>query len=394
MSREVAVAEQTAEEMTSTLEDLRKRTHLATTERDAVSRLAAAAALEESRSAHEYTMLRRQADRVRFDERQISEQVRVGEVETSRLVGDVERARATVDELAAILRDQSERVTERERERPERKGFSADLAETRSRLSSAVAAHERALARLEQRAADRELLRAEIVQELQRPPDTLPDVAEDVPTTDEIRRLRARAAQYPDADESVVHEFREIEERYSHLSSHLEDLETAAGELQSILDVTDREMSARFELALGAVDEEFSRMFRVMLQGGEARLERVDAEGGIGIRAQLPGKRTQSSAAFSGGEKALVATSLLFGVLNIRPTPFCVLDEVDAPLDESNVDRYLSALRDISRRTQMIVVTHNRATMAAADALYGVTMDDEGVTSLLSLRLDAYEVAG
>ena len=112
------------------------------------------------------------------------------------------------------------------------------------------------------------------------------------------------------------------------------------------------------------------------------------------VRAQLPGKRTRSSASFSGGEKALVASSLLFGMLRLRPTPFVVLDEVDAALDESNVDRYVTALRDISQRTQVVIVTHNRATMEAADVLYGVTMDDEGVSRLLSLRLDGFEAAG
>jgi chromosome segregation protein len=89
----------------------------------------------------------------------------------------------------------------------------------------------------------------------------------------------------------------------------------------------------------------------------------------------------------------LIASSLLFGVLKIRPTPFCVLDEVDAALDETNVDRFLEVVRDISRETQVIIVTHNRATMAAADALYGATIDEEGVTSLLSMRLDVYDLA-
>jgi chromosome segregation protein len=394
VARELAVATRREEAAMSDLGDIRQQMATVHECREDIGRKQNAAALEEAQATRIYTTLRRDLDRLRFEESQISEQKQEGDAETSRLASVVEHARATVDELAGILEEQKARVHEIAGERPERKGFSTDLSVARSRLTTAVGVHERALARCEQRTADRTCLAAEIERELQMSAEALPRPLEDVPSDDEIRRLRSRAGQYADADESVVREFEEIEERYAHLSSHLEDLQTASSELQHIIETTDREMGGRFEDALAAVDAEFSRMFRVMLRGGEARLERVDEEGGIGVRAQLPGKRTQSSAAFSGGERALVATSLLFGVLNIRPTPFCVLDEVDAPLDESNVDRYLAALRDISTRTQMIVVTHNRATMAAADVLYGVTMDDEGVTSLLSLRLDAYDAAG
>jgi chromosome segregation protein len=215
-------------------------------------------------------------------------------------------------------------------------------------------------------------------------------VDEDVPTAQEVQRLRGRASQYADADESVIEESRELEERFAYLQRHAEDLRSAADNLQEIMELADNEMRGRFADAFAAVNTEFGRVFEVMLRGGHAELIE-NPDGGVDIVAQLPGKKTRSSAAFSGGERSLVASSLLFGVLKIRPTPFCVLDEVDAALDESNVDRYLLALRDISERTQVIVVTHNRATMAATDTLYGMTMDDEGVSSLLSLRLDAYE---
>jgi chromosome segregation protein len=156
--------------------------------------------------------------------------------------------------------------------------------------------------------------------------------------------------------------------------------------------VADAEMRQRFSVALSSVSDEFNRVFRVMLRGGEAHLEQLE-DGGIEVRASLPGKRTRSSTSFSGGERALVASALLFGVLRMRPAPFCVLDEVDAALDETNVDRYLHALDELSERTQTLVVTHNRATMAAATALYGLTMDSDGASSLLSLRLDQYDAA-
>jgi len=160
-------------------------------------------------------------------------------------------------------------------------------------------------------------------------------------------------------------------------------------ELEEILAATDREMRTRFAEAFQVVGDEFQRLFEVMLRGGAAEL--IQSDGGVDIMAQLPGKRSRSTTAFSGGERALVASALLFAVLKVRPTPFCLLDEVDAALDESNVDRYLSVLRDISRDTQTIVVTHNRATMAAADVLYGMTMDGDGATNVLSLNLASYD---
>jgi len=217
---------------------------------------------------------------------------------------------------------------------------------------------------------------------------------DDTVSEEEIRRLRARVLQYADLDEGVIRELRELRERYEYLNYQLTDLRAAAAGLREIMTIADAEMRTRFNSALSSVSEEFAHVFRVMLRGGDAGLEQVDTEGGIEVRATLPGKRARANAAFSGGERALVATSLLFAVLRIRPTPFCVLDEVDAALDETNVDRYLAALREISVRTQVITVTHNRATMAAANALYGMTMDGDGVSSVLSVRLDAYEAAG
>jgi chromosome segregation protein len=251
-----------------------------------------------------------------------------------------------------------------------------------------VQLHERAQA--ESKSAERriEALQQEIADELRIPPTELRPSEQEPPSETDIKRLRSRAMQYADADPSVVEEARELAERHSYLSKHVEDLRSAAETLRAMMEVADVEMRAQFEVAFDAVSEEFSRVFEVMLRGGHARLEQLDG-GGVEVIAQLPGKRSRSSAAFSGGERSLIASSLLFGVLKMRPAPFCVLDEVDAALDEGNVDRYLVALRDISQKTQAVVVTHNRATMAAADVLYGLTMDTEGASDVLSLRLDA-----
>lgn len=325
------------------------------------------------------------------------EAVRKGQEEQIALVqtltrdGDLQSAR--LRDLNEVAGEQSRHLDAVQAQRPRATEHAGELREARDRLSAVISRHERALAGLMQAESELRQLHQDVRRELAVEPAELPSDVLDPPGDDEIRRLRARAVQYADADPSVVEECRELGERQQYLQYHLDDLKTAGQNLRTIMAIADREMRSRFQSAFAAVSDEFSRVFRVMLRGGEARLEQIDDDGGIEIRAQLPGRRARSSTAFSGGERALVASSLLFGVLKIRPTPFCILDEVDAALDESNVDRYLNVLREISQGTQMIVVTHNRATMAAADVLYGLTMDDEGESSVLSLRLGAYGAA-
>ncbi|MGH2447012.1 MAG: AAA family ATPase [Chloroflexota bacterium] len=258
----------------------------------------------------------------------------------------------------------------------------------RNALERATERRARAEMRLSQLEAGKRQLQNDIVAELAVSVEQLPEIIPDPPGDEEIRRLRTKVEQQAELDPAIVAEFEELTDREAYLRRQLEDLGEASASLRHMLDRADGEMQRRFALAFGAVAAEFSRVFGLMLPGGEAELEET-AEG-VEIRARLPGRRARSSTSFSGGEKALVATALLFGVLRIRPSPFCVLDEVDAALDETNVDRYLTVLREVSRETQMIVVTHNRATMAAADVLYGATIDREGVTSLLSLNLNAY----
>ena len=312
---------------------------------------------------------------------------------------ELEKARGSLRSEAAELQREAERCTRlleehslrvacERAQRPDSGSSSDDLRQVRARVNALVRDHERAQA--EHLAAQERLtaLAAQIHEDLELSPDELRPSGDPPPSELEVRRLRSRASQFADAEPAVIEEARELAERHEYLTKHLEDLKAAAETLRTMMDIADAEMREQFDLAFGAVNEEFSRVFEVMLRGGRARLESVEG-GGIEVVAQLPGKRTRSSAAFSGGERSLIASSLLFGVLKMRPAPFCVLDEVDAALDEGNVDRYLEALRDISRRTQAIVVTHNRATMAAADVLYGMTMDADGASGVLSLRFDS-----
>lgn len=381
---------------------------------EAVVSREASAALEEERATRQRIadVQRRQdayRDQIaaldqRRDEQQRLLEETVGELtrvvtERQRIMRDREHSDCNIETKTAHLACLSARVAELQeyskQVRAERPADSSgdDLVKLHRAHADLVGEHERLLARLAAERADRDRLRSEIDRELRVPADELGDYP-DAPSDDEVRRLRVRAVQGADADPAVLAECEELEERYNALREHLADITAAANVLRHTMEVADQEMRNRFKVSFGAVDREFARTFDLMFGGGEARLEVLDDDGGIGVHAALPGRRAQTSAAFSGGERTLVAISLLFGVLRMRPTPFCILDEVDAALDERNVDRYLGVLRDISSRTQVIVVTHNRATMASADALYGLTMDGEGVSNTLSMRLDNFPVAG
>ncbi|MGC8795068.1 MAG: chromosome segregation protein SMC, partial [Bryobacteraceae bacterium] len=155
----------------------------------------------------------------------------------------------------------------------------------------------------------------------------------------------------------------------------------------------DAETRKRFQEAFAAINQNFGEMFQRLFGGGTAEMRLTDpenlADSGIDIVASPPGKRLQNVLLLSGGEKALTALALLLAVFKYQPSPFCVLDEVDAPLDDPNIDRLMRILREMSAQTQFIIITHTKRTMEAADTLYGVTMQEPGVSKLVSVKLPA-----
>jgi chromosome segregation protein len=338
------------------------------------------------------TRLKSEREAARRESNEVRVRIASRAHEIEQVASDMEAREASFSDLARIAEESRRHLAAVESQRPSSGNTGRKLVDARRLSAGAVGRHERVLAALEAERQALAVLEQEIRAELGDVPLQAETSPNPRPTEEEVRRLRRAASQYADVDPGVVDEAREMEERQEFLRRHLDDLQAAMGNLREIMDTADHEMRKRFHDAFGAVETEFSRVFASMLPGGEATLT-VGEDGGVDIAARLPGKRSRSSASFSGGERSLVASALLFGVLRIRPTPFCVLDEVDAALDEANVDRYLTVLRDISLRTQTIVVTHNRATMEAADILYGLTMDDEGQSGVLALRLDAYDAA-
>jgi chromosome segregation protein len=193
--------------------------------------------------------------------------------------------------------------------------------------------------------------------------------------------------------DTVIDEFRELNERHDFLTRQSEDLRTAMAELREAATELETHMRGRFVEVFEATQAAFQDCFASLFGGGEARLVLTDPDdllrSGVDIVARPPGKKLQGLLSLSGGERALTVVALLFGLLRVHPTPFCVLDEVDAALDEANVQRFANLLTDFARRIQFIVVTHNRATMDKADALYGVSMDVDGISRIFSVRPSA-----
>ncbi len=213
---------------------------------------------------------------------------------------------------------------------------------------------------------------------------------------EEVRELRARLARLGNVNPDAVREYEEAAGRHEFLLTQSADLEAALADLKKIIAELDERMEVELRRTFDAVGKEFTRLFQQLFNGGTAHLELTDPEhigaSGIEIIARPPGKRPQSLALLSGGERSLSACALIFAILRVSPTPFCVLDEVDAALDEANIDRFRLMLEDMSQDTQFIIVTHNRRTLEGANTIYGVTMGDDGVSRVMSLRLEGDKI--
>lgn len=227
-----------------------------------------------------------------------------------------------------------------------------------------------------------------------------------------IQSLSARIERIGVVNPLALEEYDEVADRHSFMSEQLADLRQASTTLRELIAELETAMSERFGATFTAVAAEFERSFARLFGGGTGRLlllssgERVENEAesvpvetngrrpqGVEIVARPPGKRQQNISLLSGGERALTAAALLFAILRVNPSPFCILDEVDAALDESNVGRFREALSELTAGTQFILITHNRGTIEAADTLYGVTMNEDGASRLLSLRVEEFVAA-
>ena len=210
-----------------------------------------------------------------------------------------------------------------------------------------------------------------------------------------ISELKRKIAALGTPNLGAIEEYARVNERYTYLTEQRDDVLTSKRELESIIRNITQEMTTIFVSEFQKIDHHFGIVFEEMFGGGKGQLVLENPEEpltcGIEIRVQPPGKQLKTITLLSGGEKAFVATALYFAILKVRPTPFCLLDEIDAALDDRNVERFANYLRNLSVNTQFIVITHRRGTMEASDVLYGVTMQEQGVSKLLRLDLNQME---
>jgi chromosome segregation protein len=338
--------------------------------------------------------------------RQINDEIEQLTRKREETVSAVERARAELDEALTEIRQLGEqRVT-----------IEAELADTTQALqhleTAAVEAREQwnahrdslfeAERRLDRARGAFDLLREQVALDLHAGIDALADVAP--PENEEARaQLEQDVARLTDQIEKIgpvnvlaIDEYQELEQRESFLRTQRDDLVQSIDSLRSTIrkiNITSREL---FRDAFSVINKSFEELFVVLFGGGNAAMQLLDEddilESGIELIAQPPGKKTQSIALLSGGERALTALALLFAIFRYKPSPFCILDEVDAPLDEVNNERFVRMLREMSRDTQFVIITHSKRTMEAADVLYGVTMEEAGCSRLVSVSFEDVEL--
>lgn len=220
------------------------------------------------------------------------------------------------------------------------------------------------------------------------------DPVSDIPTEDlmqQIEELRRRLERVGEVNLAAIGEFEELNERFQFLSQQKQDLEKSMADLQQTIVKLNRTCRLRFRESFEEINQRFGEIFPRLFRGGKAKLLLTDEndllETGVDIVAQPPGKKLQAITLLSGGEKALTAVSLLFAIFLCQPSPFCFLDEVDAPLDDANIDRFNEIIKEMSSASQFILITHNKRTMQSTEVLYGITMAEPGISKVVSVRM-------
>ncbi|MCP4540714.1 MAG: AAA family ATPase [Chloroflexi bacterium] len=323
-------------------------------------------------------------------------------VETSKLEAQQRQVRARVqpaeDELVSVreeqvaLEQQERRARDRVRETEARQNRAElDVARCRDEIKLLARHIEEDLGLVELELSDSVTVQSPLPL---RPLVSQLPVVEELPPglEEEIQRLKAQLRRLGSINPNALDDYAEVEERHRFLTEQSADLEMASGQLRQVVGELDELMAAAFRETFDAVAERFAETFPVLFDGGSARLELTEPDdllnSGVDIVARPPGKRAQRLALLSGGERALTAAALIFAILRVSPAPFCVLDEVDAMLDEANVARFRTLLQELAKQTQFIIITHTRGTVEAADTIYGISMGADAVSQMVSLELE------
>ena len=351
--------------------------------------LAASLAEDQREQREREASLRQQLAALESEQKQLESQTTEQQGQAERLRGEKARLEARRTQLEQEWEQSRVRTVEVEDALRAARQKLGDLREERGR-------HEIERARND---ADRDHLRQTCLEELNAHPEDLIAQQPDLISGDALiaaetnyREMKARMEAMGPVNMMALEEFNECEQRHTFLARERDDLLQSIADTQQAITELDQVSRQRFEEAFAIINGNFAEAFRTLFGGGtgEMRLTEPDSSGeaGIDIVAQPPGKRLQNVLLLSGGEKALTALALLIAIFRYQPSPFCILDEVDAPLDEANVGRFTKLVTEMSANTQFIIVTHNRRTMEIAPVLYGVTMQEPGVSKLVSVRWD------
>ena len=371
-------------------------------------------ALEDARTRKE----ERANEVERFDARRFEFSARLQEAETS--LNELEKSKASLREREGALHSQIEelrvKIDPAEKDLESAEQEEARLQDAEANAQRALASGERlagqaqleqlrkqeALDNLRQKISDDfGLVMFDYAEDVSGPvPLPLEGMVEELPVVTEVSadletqltQNRSRVRRLGPVNPEAKQEFDAESERYSFMRAQVDDLRKAEADLKQVIAELDELTKQEFSKTFDAVDKQFRAMFTRLFGGGSARLSLTDpdnlVETGIEIEARLPGRREQGLALLSGGERSLTAVALVFALLKVSPTPVCVMDEVDAMLDEANVGRFRDLLQELSKETQFIIITHNRNTVQAADVIYGITMGRDSASQVISLRLD------
>jgi len=314
----------------------------------------------------------------------------VAQAELRQLLADSERLREELGRARAQYEQAQERLRGGDEEVKKAREEARQIGERRGKAELLLQGTRLSLGHVEAQVRERHLMEIRDVAEARREQALALDTADAEART---VSLREKIEALGEVSLTAIDEAREVGERHAFLSGQKADLEESIAKLRSAISRIDRASKERFKETFQLVNDRFQQVFPRLFRGGTAELQLVEdpanpaAEPGVEIVAQPPGKKLASVNLLSGGEKALTAVSLIFAIFLIKPTPFCLLDEVDAPLDEANVGRYNEMVREMSRSSQFIVITHNKRTMEMADSLYGVTMEEPGISKIVSVKL-------
>ncbi len=337
----------------------------------------------------------------------------IGEEELSKLaekegfIADNDRLSQEIDECSEkceeikrrseIIRQAIEEIdSEKEKISAEQMKIQESNKEFTERLVLLQQEHSRAETKCEKIASDTENIISRLWEDYELTISVAQENAKEIEDEKEsakrVAELKGKIKALGSVNMDAIEEYKAVSERYEFLSTQKADLEEAISNLNKIISSTEELMEEHFNKQFAEINKSFQKVFAELFGGGKGRLYLSEPdnvlESGIEIEAQLPGKNLQNMSLYSGGERSMIATALLFAILAVKPTPFCVLDEIDAALDDVNVSRFATYLKNYLDDTQFVVITHRRGTMEAANVLYGVTMQEKGVTKTLSLEID------